>query len=330
MSNQERIAVAKMLFDYAARNVTARVRRGIRGARRPGWSLQTETLFDILRANAERVRDKKAHEIRALTKGPLLPSNAMKAVRIEPCDANGVPGEWVVPREGETQRHILYLHGGGYIVGSPQSHRDLLARLALKSNARVLCIDYRLAPEHPFPAAIDDALTAYRFLLDRGVDSKRLIVGGESAGGGLSVALLSSVRDSKLPLPAGAVLISPWLDLSNTAGTLVSNASFDWIDIDYLSRCAREYLGSVSHREPRASPLFADLSGFPPTLLQVGSAEILLDDSRTFADRARAANVDVELEIWDDMFHAFHLFAAVVPDGRRAIRAIASFVERHA
>jgi monoterpene epsilon-lactone hydrolase len=328
MSNRERVAVAKMVFDYAARNVSARVRRGIRGARRPRWTVQVETMVDLLRANIDRLRGRSVNELRAVATGSLLPSNAMKAVRVEPCDAGGVPAEWVSPLEGETSRHFLYLHGGGYIVGSPRSHRDLLARIALKSRARVLGVDYRLAPEHPFPAAIEDAVSAYRFLLDSGVDPKRVIVGGDSAGGGLAVATLLTLRDARLPLPAGAVLLSPWLDLEGAGQSVVSNAPFDWIDEDYMRRCARDYLGAVSPREPRASPVHADLAQLPPMLLQVGGAEILLDDARSFAARAHEAGVELTLEVWDDMFHAFHLFAALVPEGRRAIRAIAAFVEQ--
>jgi acetyl esterase/lipase len=216
-------------------------------------------------------------------------------------------------------------------VGSPKTHRDLLARLAVAADARVLAIDYRLAPEHPCPAAIEDAVAAVRWMLssDGGaIDPDRLFVAGDSAGGGLTLSTLLALRDAGAPLPRGGVLISPWLDLERTRPSIRHNAKYDWIDEGFLLRCARDYRGGLPHDDARLRPLEADLRGLPSLLVQVGSAELLHDEGAELAQRARAQGVDAQLEVSPDMVHVWHLFADLIPEAEIAIQRIARFVQR--
>lgn len=251
-------------------------------------------------------------------------------VKCEPLDAGGVPAEWITTPGVEDQYAILYLHGGGYVAGSVKTHRDLASRISRASKARVLIIDYRLAPEHPFPAAVEDATAAYRWLVSAGgIDPSNLIVAGDSAGGGLTVASLVKLRDEGDAPPAGAVCLSPWTDLACTGETLKTKAEVDpFVTPEGIEFMARVYLGDADPRNPLASPLYADLKGLPPMLIQVGTSEILLDDSLRLADRAKAAGVNVELDVWEDMVHVFAAFAAFAPEGRQAIERIGEFVKK--
>ena len=244
-------------------------------------------------------------------------------------DAAGVPGEWVEAPGAARDRVFLFLHGGGYYRGSAASSRATAARIAAACGARVFSIDYRLAPEHPFPAAVEDAHTAYHWLLDQGIGANRIAVGGISAGGGLTLALLLKLKQAGAPLPAAAIPISAWTDLTQSGESFVSKADIDpAISKDYLDRMAGYYLAGVDPRTPLASPLCGALDGLPPLLIQVGTAETLLDDSRRFADRARSAGVDVTYEAWDDMIHGWHGNGDVLPEANEAIAAIGAFFKR--
>lgn len=239
-------------------------------------------------------------------------------VRCEAVDAGGVPGEWITPALAD-DRTILYLHGGGYVIGSIGSHRAMVARIAIAARARALAIDYRLAPEHPYPAAVDDATAAYRWLRAQGVEPARSVIAGDSAGGGLTAATLLALRDAGDPLPGAALCISPWLDLTCTSETMRTKAADDVVlTPERLRAWARDYLGDGDRLAPLASPLYGDLSGLPPLLVQVGTAEVLLDDSVTFAERAHAAGVDVTLEPWEEMIHIWHIFF-MIPEAQQAI-----------
>jgi acetyl esterase/lipase len=250
-------------------------------------------------------------------------------VRFEPVDAGGVPAEWTAAPGARTDRTLVYLHGGGYCLGSVATHRSLVARLSRAARVRVLSVDYRLAPEHPHPAAVEDAVAALRFAYASGLDPARVAVGGDSAGGGLAVAALLALRDRGLPLPAAGVCISPWTDLSASGASVRTRADLDpLVDADDLACLAAAYLGGRDPRAPLASPLFADLRGLPPLLVHVGTAEILLDDATRLAENARDAGVDVELEVWDDMIHVWHAFADLLPEGVQAIEGIATFLEK--
>ena len=243
--------------------------------------------------------------------------------------ANGVAAEWVAAAEARADRAVLYLHGGGYCIGSVNTHRQLACDLSRATGARLLLIDYRLAPEHPFPAALDDATRAYRYLIESGVRPAQSAIAGDSAGGGLTVATLLALRDADGPLPAAGVCLSPWLDLTMGGASMRTKAAVDpMVQRENLQRMAEAYLGGADPRSPLASPLFADLRGLPPLLVHVGSAETLLDDSTGFAERARAAGVDVSIDVWDDMVHVWHAFAFVLPEARQAIDRIGSYLRQ--
>ena len=248
-------------------------------------------------------------------------------VAIERADLDGLGAEWAIPQGAEDAPVVLYFHGGGYLIGSSVSHRHLTSRLALASNSRVLSVDYALAPEQPFPAAVNDGLKAYRWLLDNGHAPERIAMGGDSAGGGLTVATLLAARDAGLPMPAGAVLISPWTDLTCATGSYVSCADLDpMIDAAGIRDTAAAYLNGADARHPLASPNFADLTGLPPMLIHVGTDEVLLDDARDLEKRARAARVEAELEVWDGMIHVWHAFYQMLPEGERALDRLGDYI----
>jgi len=237
------------------------------------------------------------------------------------------PAEWLTPPGARADAVVLYLHGGGYVIGSPRSHRHLAAAIARAAGTRALLLDYRLAPEHPFPAALDDALAAYQWLLDRGVSPGRIVVAGDSAGGGLTVATLLALRDRGLPLPAGGVCISPWVDLTCSGASYATKAAVDPIVTrDGVDMMAHAYVGAGDRKAPLVSPLYADLRGVPPLLVQVGSDEVLLDDALGLAARARAAGVDARVEEWPAMIHVWHWFLPMLDDAERAISVIGDFV----
>jgi monoterpene epsilon-lactone hydrolase len=252
-------------------------------------------------------------------------------VRCDSVDAGGVSAEWITTPGVVSERVICYLHGGGYVLGSINTHREMVSRLSRAASARVLILDYRLAPENPFPAAVDDSIAAYRWLLSIGVDPARLVIAGESAGGGLTVATLVALRDAGEPLPAAGICLSPWVDLECLGESTVTKAEIDpVVNRDNTLMLAKAYLGDTDPRTPLASPLYADLTGLPPLLIQVGTAEALFDDAMRLADHARAAGVDIILEPWDDMIHMWHLFAAILSEGQRAIDRIGEFIRQHA
>ena len=245
--------------------------------------------------------------------------------------AGGVDGEWIIPADAPEDKAILYFHGGGFRIGSVASHRDLIARIALASGCRVLAINYRLAPEHRFPAALDDALVAYGWMLDRGLKPDSVVFAGDSAGGNLVLAAMLALRERGLPLPIAAALMSPWTDLAATGTSYVTRAEVDPIhQRPMILALAKNYLGGQGDPcDPLVSPLYADLAGLPPLLIQVGDRETVLDDSVMFADLARAAGVDVHLEVWDGMIHVFQMFGAELAEAHRAIASIAQFLNRH-
>ena len=241
--------------------------------------------------------------------------------------ANNVPSEWVIPAGAGNERVILYLHGGAYNAGSTRSHRALAANIAYASHARTLTIDYRLAPEHPYPAALVDAFSAYKWLLELGIRPEQITVTGDSAGGGLTIALLVALRERRIPMPAAAVALSPWTDLSASGESWQENAKADYmINGPKLKEAARLYLKDASPQTPLASPVYANLHGLPPLLIQVGSEEVLLSDSQRLAESARLSGVDVTLEVWDGMQHVWHFAASFVPEARQAIEKIGEFI----
>jgi len=246
----------------------------------------------------------------------------------EPFSANGVKCERVVPTGAAAGRQILYLHGGGYVGGSPKSHRPLVARLADAARAVAVVADYRLGPEHACPAAVDDAVAVYRWMLEAGVEPERVVVAGDSAGGGLTIAMALALKAQGLPQPAGLFVISPWADLTQSHDTYRSKAADDpMIAKDRLDESAAAYLGGFDPRDPLASPVFGDLTGLAPLLIQVGSEETLLGDSLMLAERAGLARVDVRLEVWPEMIHVWHAFGGQLAAARRAIAAAGAWMD---
>jgi monoterpene epsilon-lactone hydrolase len=247
-------------------------------------------------------------------------------VKVERVSAPAAPAEWLRPPGAVAGRVVLYLHGGGYVIGSPRSHRHLAAGIASAAAASALLLDYRLAPEHPYPAAVDDATAAYRWLLDQAIAPEHVVIAGDSAGGGLTVATLLALRDARVPLPAGGVCISPWVDLTCSGGSYRTKAGVDPIvGQAAVAEMAKAYLGNVSPRTPLASPLFADLDGLPPLLIHVGSDEVLLDDAVQLAARAKAAGVETTIEVWERMIHVWHWFLPMLDEAHAAVEAIGRF-----
>jgi epsilon-lactone hydrolase len=252
-------------------------------------------------------------------------------VKITSVDVDGVPGEWSIVPGSDPSHVVMFFHGGGYCSGSIVSHRRLVTEAGRAAGARTLAIAYRLAPEHPFPAAYDDVLTAWRFLRDRNIPAAHIAIGGDSAGAGLALALIGRLHDAHEELPGCAWLISPWTDLTMSGTTLSSKEAVDpLIHKQYLIELADAYLpAGMDRKDPRVSPLYADLKGFPPVLIQVGSAETLLDDATRFAAVAGAADVRVTLEIWPQMIHAWPLWNARLEPGRRALASAGAFIRQH-
>ncbi len=292
-------------------------------------SQELDTVLEMIRKRSAEVRkttddDRLSYE-RIMSSLPLDDDIETQRVGV-----NGVPAEWISAPESQESRVVLYLHGGGYLFGSARTHRVMLAHLARAAKARVLALDYRLAPEIPFPAPVEDSVSAYQWLLSQGVSPRKIVFGGDSAGGGLVVAAMVALRSVGEPMPAAGVCISPWADMEATGQSYTTNAENDpSVSRERILKIAGVYLDGKDPRAPLASPIHADLTGLPPLLLQVGGIEVLLDDSTALKSRAKEAGVSVEMEVWDDMPHVWHHFAPILPEARKAIGKIGEFVLRH-
>jgi acetyl esterase/lipase len=248
-------------------------------------------------------------------------------VTVEPVTANGVRAEWTSTPQDDRNAALLWLHGGGYVIGSLDSHRHAVSEAGRAAKAWALALDYRLAPEHPFPAAVEDAVSGYRYLLSRGVRPGRIAIAGDSAGGGLVVAALVAIRDAGLAQPACGWCVSPWIDMEGIGETMTTRAAADpMVQREPLLEMAKLYLGGADPRSPLAAPIYADLKGLAPLLIQVGAAETLLDDAIRLAKVAGAADVRVDLQIWPEMIHVWHLFHPELKAGLRAIEAGGSYI----
>lgn len=290
-------------------------------------SEQIQGIITMLRSTAEQRGDAQEMTVEQWREaytglGAMLPARG--GVAVNPVDAGGVPAEWIGDDDGPV---VMYLHGGGYCIGSLETHRAMLTHLAAAIRGRVLAVDYRLAPEHPHPAALDDAVAAYRFALSGGVAPGHVVVAGDSAGGGLTLATLVALRDTGVPLPAAGVCLSPWADLTQSGATIATHAGVDpMVRGEDLDRWAEAYRGTTAIDSPAISPLFGDLAGLPPLHIEVGTSEVLLDDARRVAAAASAAGVEVELYEAEDMIHVWQFFAGIVPEADEAIERIATFV----
>jgi len=252
-------------------------------------------------------------------------------VNLVSVDAGGVAGEWSDVPGSDPSRVLLFFHGGGYCSGSIRSHRRMVSEAGRAAKVRTLAIAYRLAPEHPYPAALDDADSAWRFLRQAGIAAAHIVVGGDSAGGGLTAALIGRLKAAGEELPGCAWLVSPWVDLTMSGSTITSKDAVDpLIHKAYLEELAGAYVPAGTNRtDPSISPLFADLRGFPPCLIQIGSAETLLADATRFAAAAGVADVSMRLEIWPHMIHAWHLWNAHLEAGRYALGSAGEFIRAY-
>jgi epsilon-lactone hydrolase len=268
----------------------------------------------------------RRRDLDALGLGYAVPSD----VTVEPVAAGGVRAEWTSTPGDASDAAILYLHGGGYVIGSLDSHRHLVAAAGRAAGCWALALDYRLAPEHPFPAAVEDAVAGYRYLLGRGIKPGRVAIAGDSAGGGLVVAAMLAIREAGLPQPGCGWCISPWVDMEASGETMTSKSATDpTVQREGILDMARLYLNGADPRSKLAAPIYADLSGLAPLLIQVGAAETLLDDAIRLARLAGAADVYVDLQIWPEMVHVWHLFHPELTAGRQAIAAGGAFVRAH-
>jgi len=320
-----------VLCVFAWYSLFVALRRLVRGAKRPTWSWFFESIVEVARWVMRRqARVRRIGPLRKDFPG-LLWSPAYRRVSLRPAEGSPVPGVWIGPRGGRSGRVLFYLHGGGYVSCSTRTHRDILSRMAIAADARVFAVDYRLAPEHPYPAALHDSLAAWRWFAASEADPSRIAIGGDSAGGGLALATMLSLRDAGERLPAAAVLFSPWVQLVGGQASVLENAAFDYLGglpDDALPYLVTLYAGAHSPSDPLLSPLLADLHGLPPMLVQAGGAEILRDQIADFAGRAREAGVEVEHEVLADMVHVCQGFAPVSRAGRRAIARAGEFLIR--
>jgi acetyl esterase/lipase len=294
-------------------------------------SLRAEMMRMILRylvrPNVQREASLERVRRHARLLGRLVPHPPRRTVTVA-VDAGGVPAARITMPASRPDRHILYLHGGAYIFGSPPLYRDMTWRIAEATRACVLCLDYRLAPEHPFPAALDDAVAAYRWLLASGVDPRHLGVMGDSAGGGLALATLMRLRDEGVTLPAAAVAVSPWTDLGLTGTSLRDNTLKDpLIPVAHAERGVALYAAGADPRNPLVSPLYGDPTGLPPTLIMAGEDEALRDDAVRMAERMRAAGCDVTLDVWPHMYHSWHMLVRAIPEASVAVARMCAFVD---
>jgi len=266
-----------------------------------------------------------ADEVRHLANAP--GKAAPKSVSVQTVNAGGANAEWIASVDAQQQKVILYLHGGGYVFGGLGSHREIAWRLAVETGRRVLLLDYRLAPEHRFPAPVDDAFAAYSWLLEQGCSAEHLTVAGDSAGGGLAVALALKLKDESVALPGALVLLSPWVDLTLSGDTIDANDATDvMLSRGALQRFADLYLAEQDATHPYASPVLGDLSGLPRTYVVVGSGEVLRSDSDRLVERMQAAGTNVTLKVWQDMMHVFPIAARIIPEGKAAIKDIGAFL----
>lgn len=248
-------------------------------------------------------------------------------VQMVPVMVDTVPAEWLIPQGAAADHALLYLHGGAWSLGSPEVYRRFVSGFAYASQRRALVIDYRLAPENPFPAALDDCLTSYKWLLGQGLPAQKIVVAGDSAGGNLTLALLVALRDAGTPLPAGAVTISPATDLAGTGESYTTRKQLDpFFYRGGMSGVVEGYIATYDVYHPYISPLYADLHGLPPLLIHVGDHEILLDDALRFGQRAAEAGVEVQTVVWPKMFHVFQMFDPILPEARQANEQIAQFI----
>ena len=320
----------RILAAAAAGAAAAALRRAAGRTRRPGWSLPFEALIEATRGSwsvMPRIGVVRWRNV-AEALSPLNTDGVTPRFVRGQTGGHTLQGAWLEPADTDGPV-LLYFHGGGYVFGSLRSHGALIGALARAARARTFALEYRLAPEHPAPAALEDAIAAYDYLIGEGIPPGRIVLAGDSAGGGMVINTLQALRDAGAPLPAAGVAISPWVDLSCSGASFGTNAPFDYVGKVHCQLAAAHYLNGLDPRRPDISPLFADLAGLPPLLVHAGGVEVLVDQIRAFAARAKTAGVDLRLAVYPDMVHVWHLMRAVTPDAQRAIDEIGAFVQEH-
>lgn len=309
-----------------------RARRAVFGPLRPTWNEDLEVVATVLQRSSNASTFMPLAWQRAVTDPPRPTTRVMRETRMTdvqvPSAAGPIPSMWFETDETDRERVLIYLHGGGYSIGSLRSHRDLICRIAHASKMRVLAPAYRLAPEHPFPAQLEDARAVYDFVREQGVRPDRIVIAGESAGAGLTLSTAVSLRDAGQALPAGLAVVSPWVDLEGRGRSLDDNRRYDFVSRYALQQYAKRFVAPRDLRNPLAAPIHASLHDLPPLLVHVGAAEGLLDDALHLAERARDQQVDVTLQVFPDMIHAFHVFAPMLPVAREAIQDIGDFARQ--
>ncbi|MEY4546912.1 MAG: hypothetical protein RL685_3107 [Pseudomonadota bacterium] len=307
------------------------LRRLMGQRRRPGWSLRLEAIISAYRGSWSvmpelgLVRWRNVGDAMSPLQTDGLPPRFVR-LGSGPREIEGV---WLEPPAAGAAV-LLYFHGGGFAFASLRTHGPLIGALARAAGARTLAFDYRLAPEHPTPAALEDALAAYRYLLAQEVPPQRIVLAGDSAGGTLVLTTLLALRDAGEPLPAAGVALSPWVDLDCSGASFQTNAAFDFVGEEHCRLAAAAYLAGADPRRADLSPLFAELHGLPPLLVHVGEAEVLRDQIHSFVERAKSAGADVELALYPDMVHVWHMMRSATPDAQRAIDEVGAFVRKHA
>lgn len=304
------------------------LKRKLRGPAFPSWSPEFETLATLMHHYSKVSTVLPLSAQRRAATSLLRPTKATSETEYERVRVGAIPCEWFRRPDSSLERVFLYLHGGGYSIGSIDTHRDLVARIVEASGMQALVPDYRLAPEHRFPAQLQDALACYRWLLRQGFLGSQIVVGGDSAGGGLTLSLLLALRDAGDPLPAAAVCLSPWADLEATGGSMRSNAPHDYVGRETLLTYADRFVTAKDRRNPLAAPIYGDFRGLPPLLIQAGAVETLLDDAIRVTSRARRAGVEVRLEIEPEMIHVWHAFGNLSTNAPRAVGRIGDFARR--
>lgn len=310
--------------------ISVLVRRLFRGAKHPAWNFKTEYIASFLHVQFAELLHLAPAVLNRKAPAALVPKAIQKTLRFQ-TDQLGersaevhIPNGWT-PADGT----LLYLHGGGYGLCSPATHRELISRIAFSSRMRAVAVDYRLAPDHPFPAALEDTLAAYQHLLDTGCSPSKICIGGDSAGGGLTLATLLSLRDAGRPLPKAAVLLSPWVDLTCRGESIDGHAPFDYLSREGLEGLAKQYAATEELKHPMISPLFADLQGLPPMLVQTGGAEAFYSENVQFVEAAQNAGCDVTFEVSKGMVHVWQAFARFLPEGKSAITSLGFFLRQH-
>jgi acetyl esterase/lipase len=289
-----------------------------------------ENIIKILKQQGEEATKQRVYDGRKEMEEWATTLKIPGDLTIEEISVNGISSVWLSTPESVKEQVILYLHGGGYMLGSINTHKVLGTNIARASKSRVLMIDYRLAPENPYPAALEDSVSAYKWLIDEaGINPKNIVISGDSAGGGLTAATLIKLREMGIPLPAAAVLLSPWADLEVTGDSVKTKRGKDpMLTEDELFFCANVYVEDNDPKNPYISPIYADMKDLPPLLIQVGSSELILDDSTRLAENAQSAGVEVILDVWEDMIHVFQSFAPWAPEGKQAIEKIGEFIQK--